>query len=108
LPEPHRFTPSHSEAAVVIIIIAVAFLWYATVWRQAPLLSLDSPRSMRLAREIKAGAMTELSIRTLGFPLFLILTGSEVTPGRALYFLSASLFLRSADYLAACLRYRKE
>jgi hypothetical protein len=99
-----RFAPSRYEAIVVTIVMAIAFLSYALVWRQAPLLSPDSPSYMRLARQIKAGNITELSLRTPGFPLFLILTGSEVTPGRALYYVALLLHFFVVGLLAWLLR----
>ena len=97
--------PCRRDCLVVILIFAAAFVAYALIWPQAPLQSLDSPTYMRLAREIKAGNITELPLRTPGFPILLILTGSEAEPTRLLFYVS--LFLHfTATGLLAYLLYR--
>ena len=100
-----RSGPSRREWVTAIIALTAAFIAYAVVWPQAPLLSLDTPVYMQLAREIKAGNITELSTRTPGFPVLLILTGSEDTAGRALYCVQLLLYLSAVGFSAWLLRW---
>ena len=87
-----------------LCILAAAFVFYLFLWPEAPQLSLDSPSYLRLARDIRAGHLSELSIRTPGFPLFLLVMGSENNPTRSLYYVQLLLYFTSAGLLAALLR----
>jgi hypothetical protein len=97
-------TPWQKDCTIIAVTLILALISYAAAWRHAPFLSLDSPSYMSLARDLKAGTLTELSIRTPGFPLFLILTGSERTPRRVLFDMSLGLYFSAVGLLAWFLR----
>jgi hypothetical protein len=110
VPCPHPTAPEEDDFRVprpsvrvvlsVLGLFAIALVVYALVWRQAPVMTLDSPSYMRLARDIKHLTLSRLQERTPGFPLFLILTGSENGPTRLLFYSSLLVHFATIGILA--------
>lgn len=97
--------PVPGEVIVAIIFLGILFLTYGSVWKNAPLVEPDTPSYQQLAREIKQGTLSQLSLRTPGLPLLLLLTASETTPTRSFYLVSLAMHLASIGMLAFLLRY---
>src|ERR1022692_959714 len=76
---------------MVLVLLALAWCGYSWVWPQAPLVSGDSGSYMQLGAELKAGHLPRPSQRTPGYPLLLVLTGSERHPSRILFHVSLAL-----------------
>ena len=93
------------ERLAAVFFLSAVFLIYASVWRGAPFVEPDTPTYQQLAEDIKHGSSTQLSLRTPGLPLVLLLTGSETTPTRSFYLLSLAMHLSSIGMLALLLRY---
>src|SRR5580765_3327945 len=77
----------------LLLAIAVMFVVYAAAWRSAPIMFPDSPAYMRFAREIQSGAWTHPQMRTPGYPIFLILTGSTERPEKLLFYATLALHM---------------
>jgi|GEM_PF-1305084 len=102
-PEEHDFRLPRPSVRVVLSVLglfAIALVVYSLAWRQAPVMTLDSPSCMRLARDIKHLTLSRLQERTPGYPLFLILTGSENGPTRLLFYSSLLVQFATIGLLA--------
>jgi hypothetical protein len=86
--------------APILAALSVAFLLYAVLWPAAPVMTLDTPSYMRLAHDIRGLHLTELSQRTPGYPLLLLLTGSADHLTRALYYASLAAQFGAVALLA--------
>src|SRR5574339_167049 len=78
-------------AVAYAVLFTAAFMAYAWLWPQAPVMEGDSPQYLEVARDLTDFRIDALHDRTPGYPLLLVLTGSTETPTRALFY--ASLLL---------------
>jgi hypothetical protein len=85
---------------IVAALCAAAFLAYAIAWRQAPEMTLDSPGYMNLARQMEAGRITQISQRTIGLPILLMMTGSAQGPRRELFYAHLLVYLAGLALMA--------
>jgi hypothetical protein len=103
--ETRKETPTLTkEHLVATLLFVTAFVFYSVAWRTAPVMTLDGPSYMRLAREIRALPLHELSLRTPGLPLLMILTGSADYPNRWFFYLSLFLHVVGVAMMAYLLR----
>jgi len=86
-----------------LALFGVAFWWYVNLWRDAPIIMSDSWGYMRSAFDLADGRVDQLQNRTPGYPLVLLLTGSQETPNRRLLFLSLILHFSSIWVVAGVL-----
>jgi hypothetical protein len=77
---------------VFLAIVLTAFSMYARMWRQAPIMTLDSPSYMLLAQQIRAGHITQVWQRTPGLPLLMVLLSSDVTLSSRLFYAHLALY----------------
>ncbi len=73
------------DAAVAVFTVMVAFVGYDAWWPSAPLNGPDVPSYMRVATDLKDLRLTRFHQRTPGYPLVLLLTGSDQRLTRALF-----------------------
>jgi len=92
--------PSLRVVLLVLGLFAIALVAYSLVWRQAPVMTLDSPTYMKMARDIKHLTLSRLYERTPGYPLFLILNGAENGPTRLLFYSSLLVQFATIGILA--------
>lgn len=85
------------------LILAAAWAFYFLFWPEAPTSSPDSPSYLRLAQDILRLRLTELPVRTPGFPLLLVLTGSAQQAGRLFFFVSLGLHMAAVALIAKLL-----
>lgn len=90
-------------AVFYFVLFATALLVYGALWRNAPLMEDDSKGYLSVAQDLSAFRLTRLHLRTPGYPVVLVLTGSSDTPTRALFFTSLSLHFASVWLLGAAL-----
>lgn len=92
-------------ARLVLATLALAFVFYSLLWRQAPYANLngDSPTYMEAARQIVAGPGNQVPDRVPGYPLLLVVTGSTNAPTRALFYVSLLLHAATTWMLAVAL-----
>jgi hypothetical protein len=90
---------------ILIVLALVAFAWccYSWAWPQAPVVSGDSGSYMQLGAQLKTGQSTGPSLRTPGYPLLLVLTGSERHPNRILFHVSLALHFCAVIVIALIL-----
>ena len=98
-------SPFFRETVAAIIFFGIVFLIYSSVWKNAPYVEPDTPGYQQLARDLKNGTLNQLSLRTPGLPILLLMTGSETTPTRSFYLVSLAMHLVSIGLLAFLLRY---
>jgi len=83
----------------ILPILALAAAAYYVLWRQAPSVTNDWGGYARVAKDIVKHLLpTALHLRTPGYPVLLVLTGSTDTPSRVL-FLAQLLLHVSAVFL---------
>ena len=87
-------------ALVLLVQCAVAWSFYSLVWSDAPVSVPDSPGYLRAAQDLSDFHLDELQQRAPGYPLLLLLTGSQHSPGRTLFFVSLFLHFASIYILA--------
>jgi len=104
-PVPRLPRPARADTLAVLALLSAAFIVYSVFWRQAPLMLPDSPTYMSLARDIEHLHLSHLPSRTPGYPLLLLLTGSEEKPTRSLFYSSLALHLSAVAMLAYMLYY---
>lgn len=103
------------------IVCAVAFLAYGAPaalewfrgkpvpremggsWSDAPIVQKDSLGYLAVSKDLTDGRLDELHLRTWGYPLLLLATGSGETPARALFFVSLAFHVVSIWLLAVLL-----
>jgi len=85
-------------------LFAVAFVVYLWLWPEAPVMSKDSPLYLDVARDLADGRLDSLHDRAPGYPLLILLTGSQQAPTRALFWLALALHLGCIWVLAVVLR----
>ena len=86
-------------AVSYILLFATSVLLYGAMWQSAPLMTEDSPAYLRAAQDLSDFQIDQLQIRTPGYPVLLLLTGS----GRPLFFTSLLLHFVSIWLLASVL-----
>jgi len=101
---PEETLTLKKEHLVATLLFVIAFVFYSVAWRTAPVMTLDGPSYMRLAQEIRDLSLHELSLRTPGLPLLMILTGSADHPSRWFFYVSLSLHVLSVAMMAYLLR----
>jgi len=95
-----QYRPSNRTILLFLSVFAAALVFYAVFWPTAPAQAPDSNTYMSFAREIAQGRVAHLQMRTPGYPLFLLLTRSEVTPQRLLFYTQLALHFASISFLA--------
>jgi len=90
-------------ALALLILFSAAFVFYAWLWPAAPIRKPDSGSYLRTARAVAELRTDQPYERTVGYPMFLVLTGSQEMPGRPLFFASLLLHFLSIWLLAAVL-----
>src|SRR6267378_3128762 len=78
-------------AAFYLGLFILGFLAYGALWRSAPVQTADSPGYIAAAQDLSDFDREQLSLRTPGYPLLLLVTASTHTPTRRLFY--ASLLL---------------
>ena len=86
-----------STAIVYVLLFAVALWFYTTSWVTAPIVVSDSPTYLSTAQRLLNLQISEL--RTPGYPLLLVLTGSAQSPNRTLFLFRCCYILRPFGYL---------
>jgi hypothetical protein len=82
------------------IVLTAAFALYFLLWREAPLMTPDTPSYMRVARDLHHLTLTRLHQRTPGYPLVMALTGSDETLSRPLFAVMLASQLAAAFLIA--------
>jgi hypothetical protein len=90
-------------AVFYFFLFVIGLLVYGALWRNAPLMEDDSGGYLSVARDLSAFQLTQLHLRTPGYPVVLWLTGSTSGPTRALFFTSLALHFASVWLLGAAL-----
>ena len=90
-------------ALLYVLLFAVAFWVYTTLWRHAPVMTSDSGQYLAVASDLRDFRIDYLHTRTPGYPLLLLLTASSEVPNRILFFLSLLLHFTSIWILASVL-----
>ncbi len=72
-------------AAFLLTLSLVGIIGYSLAWPEAPLLASDSRTYLKVAEDLKDFHLDALTLRTIGYPLFLRLTGSGLEPSRTLF-----------------------
>ncbi len=90
-------------AVFYVLLFATSVLLYGTLWQSAPLMIEDSPAYLRAAQDLSDFQIDQLQIRTPGYPVLLLLTGSSQGPTRQLFFTSLLLHFVSIWLLASVL-----
>jgi hypothetical protein len=81
-----------SSVAIMYALLFLLALWcYTTWWKQAPMMQSDSWSYIIAAADIADPAVNYLQTRPPGYPLLLLLTGSNPSPSRALLLTSLLL-----------------
>jgi hypothetical protein len=93
------------QAAVLYFgLFLLAFFAYASLWRSAPLIGVDTPRYLDAARDLADFHIDQLQFRTPGYPLLLLATGSAEKPVRLLFYVSLILHFAAVWLLATILQ----
>jgi hypothetical protein len=90
-------------AIFYVLLFAVAFWVYTTLWRQAPVMTSDSGGYLAVASDLTDFRIDHLRYRTPGYPLLLLITASGEVPSRTLFFFSLLLHFISIWILASVL-----
>jgi hypothetical protein len=85
------------------LMLSAAFGAYSAAWPQAPFSASDTGTYLAVASDLHDFRIDDLSDRTPGYPLLLLLTGSEDRPSRALFVVSLLLHFASIWFLACVL-----
>jgi hypothetical protein len=102
--KPHAIAGLPSRTAVFyVLLFTTSLLLYDALWQNAPLMEDDSPGYLRVARDLSGFRIDQLPLRTPGYPLLLLLTGSSQAPTRKLFFTSLLLHYASIWLLASAL-----
>src|SRR6266581_4473039 len=105
------FRPKHRTIAglpiptaiLYVLLFAIAFWVYTTLWRQAPVMTSDSGGYLAVASDLMDFRIDYLHNRTPGYPLLLLMTASSEVPQRVLFFVSLLLHFTSIWILASVL-----
>jgi hypothetical protein len=73
------------DALIAVLIAVIAFVGYCAWWPDAPIDNPDMPSYMRVAADLKEMKWTRFHQRTPGYPLIILLTGSEKHLTRTLF-----------------------
>lgn len=96
-------TGHHAAISLALFYVAVV-LFYATLWPAAPLLASDSPGYLEVAKDLSPDlSLDDLHMRTPGYPVLLLLTGSSQQPTRLLFFAQLLLHFSAAWLLSSAL-----
>jgi hypothetical protein len=88
-------------AMVYLVLFAVSFAVYNSLWLQAPVLASDSAGYLQVAQDLADLTIDRLHDRTPGYPLLVGLSGASQAPTRLLFHLSLLLHFASI-WLLAC------
>ncbi len=103
MPNKNQSRPEHKTYLLLFILLLVSGLFYGYVWRDVPVEVSDSTSYMLLAQDLADGSHDDLSFRTIGYPLILVLTGSQETPTYSLFILQLAMYLMSVFLLTTVL-----
>src|SRR6266481_492138 len=70
------------------LLFATSLVLYGALWQNVPLMESDSPGYQRVAQDLSDFRIDQIHLRTPGYPLLLLLTGSSQAPTRQLFFIS--------------------
>jgi hypothetical protein len=90
-------------AIAYVVVFTAAFWAYSAAWPEAPFTASDTGTYLAVASDLHDFRIDHLSDRTPGYPLLLLLTGSEDAPSRALFVVSLLLHFASIWVLACVL-----
>jgi len=83
--EQQDFLSGRRLVFVMCAVFALYLLTYLAMWPQAPILAGDSKGYMAMARDLSGGLPHQSTIRTPGYPLWLLWLGSAYTPTKSLF-----------------------
>ncbi len=95
---------SEPDLLPTLILLISAGAFYTLLWNTAPYLTSDSPGYLSVAVDLLDGSLDQLSDRTLGYPLLLIITGSISSGSRLLFITQLTLHLISVLLLVLLLK----
>lgn len=102
--------PTHRQPSIarkylllLFVLLLTSGIFYGFVWQDAPIEVSDSKSYMLLAQDLADGSHDELSLRTIGYPLILLLTGSQEAPTYTLFIVQLAMYLVSVFLLATIL-----
>lgn len=75
-------------ALVYALLFVIAFGFYTTCWMKAPVIEPDTGSYLRAAHDLADFRIDQLQERPPGYPLLLLVTGSSLSPTRALFHVS--------------------
>src|SRR5262249_28764141 len=90
-------------AFTLVLFFVGAFTFYVIFWPEAPAIQPDSGSYLRFAQDLADFHIDQLHERTPGYPIFLLLTGSNQSPNRTLFYVSLLLHFASICLLASIL-----
>lgn len=76
---------------IFLIVFSIAFTIYCFAWPKVPILDGDSSSYIDLSVKLKNGIINSPQFRLIGYPLFLIITGSSPKPTRNIFYVSIIL-----------------
>lgn len=103
MPTKHHICSNRKLYILILTMLIVSSLFYGFIWQDAPLKTSDSTGYMLLAQDLEDGNQDDLSLRTIGYPLILLLTGSQEIPTYTLFILQLFLYLVSVFLIAIIL-----
>ena len=89
-------------SVLCILLLIVAGVFYAHIWKNAPLSAPDTAGYVEVADDLRDGKLDELHDRVPGYPVLLLATHS-LAPSRTLFLTQLSLYLLSVLLLAVFL-----
>lgn len=84
----------------LFVIPLVALVFYVSVWDYVDMVRADLPDYVNTANDIRDGKIDHLNVRTPGFPILLILTGSVEKPSMTLFYWQLAMYLVSVLAMA--------
>lgn len=85
-----------------LLIIITAGVFYSIIWENAPFVTSDTSAYVEVAADLRDGKLDELHVRTIGYPL-LLLVACSLEPTRRLFIIQLSLYLFSVFLLLTTL-----
>lgn len=86
-----------------LLMFSLSMILYLHLWPNAPIIEADSPGYMEVAQDLEDFRIDQPHLRTPGYPLLLLFTGSSRTPTRIFFIVSLLLHFASIWFLACIL-----
>ena len=77
----------------ILIIPLLAFLFYSVTWQNVNMTKADTIGYTKLMSDISDGQIDEITTRTPGYPLLLLLTGSSQDSNSILFFVQLLMYV---------------